>query len=457
MTVTYNGTATAPFAVNVVPNSFGTFGINSAGSGPGVLTNAITAAVNTISSSAEPGQMWDIWGTGLGAAPFADNDLPVVQDLGYDVKVYVGGQLAQVVYAGRSGCCSGVDQIRFVVPAGLSGCYVPVSVVVEGVPSNFTSMSIAPGGGACSDPGGLNPEALADGNLTAGIINLSRTSVEFDISGIPGIPQSFNQVSEAGSARYARYDANSAVRQSLNNQLFTQGACTVFNFSDEEGTYNDPVQPIGLDAGPQATVTASGGTRTMNQEELGDYIGIFSLPSSPFPFLETAMLRMRAAMGEGSPEQSAGTFFGSGSVSYSAPGGADVGAHSKSIDIGNPLNWTNKAQVNTIVRSAGQTVTWTPFDGEVAIWGTSLQRLDQNNVAGSAFWCLANAATGSFTLDPNVLQLLPASETFSEGGFSFETGTLSVGKFLREQCQADGLDVCVLTFTDSVNKQLGYR
>ena len=185
MTVTYNGSPTAPIAITVVPHSFGTFGINSAGSGPGVFTNATTASVNTITASAAPGELWDIWGTGLGAVPFADNDFPVVQDLGYNVRVFVGGVEAQVVYAGRSGCCSGVDQIRFVVPAGLSGCYLPVYVEVNGVPSNFTSMSVAAGGGACSDPGGITQTALSDGNLTVGIIPLQRVTTELNIPNLP--------------------------------------------------------------------------------------------------------------------------------------------------------------------------------------------------------------------------------------------------------------------------------
>src|SRR5690606_32848671 len=131
MQVTYNGVSTAPFAINVVEHSFGIIALNSQGIGPGVFTNATNGAVNTITTSAKPGEMWDIGGTGLSAAPFPDDELPLpAVDLraegDFDVQVLVGGQQAEVLYAGRSGCCSGVDQIRFVVPQNLSGCYVPV-------------------------------------------------------------------------------------------------------------------------------------------------------------------------------------------------------------------------------------------------------------------------------------------------------------------------------------------
>lgn len=461
MTVTYNGTATAPFAVNVVPHSFGTFGINSAGSGPGVLTNAITASINTIVGSAAPGELWDIWGTGLGAVPFADNSFPVVQDLGYDVQVFVGGQQAQVVYAGRSGCCAGVDQIRFVVPAGLSGCYVPVYLVVNGVPSNFTSMSIAAGSGACSDTGGITPGSLSDGNLTVGIIALQRVSSEFSLTGTPGVAQTMTVVGEAASASYQRYDANLAIRQGFNGQLFTQDACTVFVFQGESGEFNDPIEPIGLDAGQSTSIAGGPGARTLAKINTGQYVVTLSNSQSPFAALsettKTLGLRtIRGALGD-SVEQGAGQYFTGGTYTYAAPGGADVGPHSQDITIPDPLDWTNKDQVNEVTRSQGQNVTWTPTSAEVMIFGTSFMRLSTQDAVGAGFCCLANGSTGSFTVPAAVLQSLPASTTFSIGSLNVETGSLLVGSTKRVDCQATGLDACVISYADFLSKQVGYR
>jgi len=461
MQVTYNGTATAPFAVTVVPHSFGTFAINSAGSGPSVLTSPITSAVNTIASSAAPGELWDIWGTGLGAAPFPDDNIPIGQDLGYSVQVFVGGQQAQVVYAGRSGCCAGVDQIRFVVPAGLSGCYVPVYVVVDGVPSNFTSMSIAAGGGACSDPGGITAGSLSDGDLTVGIIALQRVSSEFSIQGSPSVSQTMTQVGEAASASYQRYDAQLAIREGFNGQLFTQGACTVFFFQGESGRFNNPIEPIGLDAGQNTSIAGPPGARTLDKIDIGQYVVTLSNSQNPFAALAEStknlgLQTMRAALGDG-VDQGAAQFFTGGTYIYSAPGGADVGPHSQDITIPNPLDWTNKNQINQVTRSQGQTVTWTPTSGEVMISGISFMRLTGQDAVGAGFFCLANGSTGSFNIAPAILQSLPVSATFSFGGLSVETGTLLVGSNKRVDCQANGLDACVVTYSDFVAKQVGYR
>ncbi|MCB1020541.1 MAG: hypothetical protein KDC27_11475 [Acidobacteria bacterium] len=464
MTISYNGTATAPFAVTVVAHSFGTFGINSAGSGPGVFTNAVTGAVNTISSAAAPGSMFDIWGTGLGAVPFSDADLPTVQNLGYNVQVFVGGKQAQVIYAGRSGCCSGVDQIRFVVPDGVAGCYVPVYVVVNGVPSNFTSISIG-AGGMCSDPGGLSSAALADGDLTVGIINLSRTSIDIDIAGVPGgISQS--QTTESAVASYFGYDANGAIRQSLDNALFTEGACTVYQFSGEGGDYEDPVLPRNLDAGPSTSVTNGTTTATLSKIQAGQYLATLSTPSIPgLPFSAASQKALakrisaevfRASLGEGA-EQSTSGFFNGGPYTYSAPGGADVGAHSKTLSASGLFDWTNKDAVNPVVRSQGQNITWTPFSGQTMIIGSSFQTFNGNEVFGAGFVCLANGQNGSFQIPASVLQLLPASTTFSAGGFTIETGSLSAGKAVTEECQASGLDICMMSYTDFASKQVGYR
>ena len=465
MRVTYNGVATAPFPITVVEHSFGTFGINSAGSGPGVFTNANTVAVNTITNSARPGEMWDIWGTGLAAAPFSDAQAPVVQDLrqsgGFNVQVVVGGQQAEVVYAGRSGCCSGVDQIRFVVPQNVTGCYVPAYLVVDGVPSNFTSMSIASNGGACSDPGGLTTEALSDGELTAGVISLGRTSTTLNIPSIPGVPQSTTQVTESASAFYYGYSADLAIRQSLNGSVFTQGACSVYQFSGDGGIYTDPITPQGLDAGASTSISGPGGSRTLNRTDPGLYLHVFNTPGFPFA-AQKEMIRslgaqtMRAAMGEG-VEQGTSQFFTAGTYTYAAPGGADVGAHSKAITIGGAFNWTNRDQITAITRSSGQTITWTPFSGETMIVGSSIAGIEGDAPYGAGFFCLANGSAGSFNIPAAVLQLLPVSDSISAGGFTFESGVLSVGLNLREECEADGLDMCLINFTDFHSKSLGYR
>jgi hypothetical protein len=73
-----------------------------------------------------------------------------------------GNKQAKVTYAGRSGCCVGVDQIAFEMPAGVQGCYVNVAVKAGGVVSNFTTMAVAPNPSpVCADANGPQTTDLA--------------------------------------------------------------------------------------------------------------------------------------------------------------------------------------------------------------------------------------------------------------------------------------------------------
>ncbi|HEY7679462.1 MAG TPA: hypothetical protein VIC04_03020, partial [Terriglobia bacterium] len=182
MVVTYNNQNSAPLNVTVVASAFGIFSVNLSGTGPAVMTDPFTAAPNSFTNAANPQRLLDIWGTGL-AAVNADESLgPAPGDLtNLNVEVWVGGTQAQVLYRGRSGCCSGVDQIRIAVPAGVTGCSVSLYVLVQGIPSNFMTMSIAPSGSVCSDPGGYTQaelEALiANGSIRIGALGLGRLQV----------------------------------------------------------------------------------------------------------------------------------------------------------------------------------------------------------------------------------------------------------------------------------------
>src|SRR5205807_1990311 len=158
VTVSYEGRAGKPADIIVARRQIGIFTLNEAGSGPAVAQNLNSSAdqpVNTLVTPARPGQLVTLWGTGLGAVPGDEAAAPQVGDLG-PISLYVGGKRAVVRYAGRSGCCVGVDQIIFEVPPAVEGCYVPViavtgsyavqnlvrSVPMDGPSSNFATLSI---------------------------------------------------------------------------------------------------------------------------------------------------------------------------------------------------------------------------------------------------------------------------------------------------------------------------
>jgi uncharacterized protein (TIGR03437 family) len=180
LTVTYNGQTSAPASFKVAANSFGTFTMNSGGSGPGAITNTAGATYG-YNSAANPDETAIIYGTGLG--PVQGNEaggaLPGDQP-NLPVEVWVGATKATVSYRGRSGCCAGLDQISFIVP-NVTGCRVPLVVKINNVVSNSSTIAIAPKGTrACSDPGGPSSADLAkfasQANTSVGGITLARVA-----------------------------------------------------------------------------------------------------------------------------------------------------------------------------------------------------------------------------------------------------------------------------------------
>ncbi|MDE3198630.1 MAG: hypothetical protein KGN84_19945, partial [Acidobacteriota bacterium] len=101
--------------------------------------------ISNLASPARPGQTISFDGSGLG--------------YGTPVSASVGGQPAQVIYAGR-GNSAGHDQIQVQIPAtAQAGCYVPLTLTY-GQSSLTTSMSITADGSPCSHPFGLSVNDL---------------------------------------------------------------------------------------------------------------------------------------------------------------------------------------------------------------------------------------------------------------------------------------------------------
>ena len=165
--VTYNGDTSNFEPVRVVASSVGIFAVNGGGYGPGIVTNYVAAdnqPVNSLRVTAKPGQAVTIWGTGLGAGLNADNVAPQTGDLPVNVQVTIGGKTAAKLYSGRSGCCSGLDQIVVTVPQDApQGCYVPVRIQTPNGVSNTVTMAIQQDGTTCDDPHNPAPALLSSG------------------------------------------------------------------------------------------------------------------------------------------------------------------------------------------------------------------------------------------------------------------------------------------------------
>ncbi|MDQ2900557.1 MAG: hypothetical protein M3Y07_12280 [Acidobacteriota bacterium] len=448
LTVAYNGQTSNPAPVQVVASSFGAFSVNQGGNGPGIVSDA-SYQVAGATQAAQPGETYILWGTGLGAVTGDEAAGPVPGDLtNVPVEVYVGGQMAKVAYRGRSGCCAGLDQIVFQVPAGVTGCRVSLAVKIGNVVGNFVTMPIAAGGRTCSDPAGLSTGDLQtlsqQGTVAFGFISLSRTSSVLTLPPPLGNGQPMTNTTESGFALFEKFDF-SQVNAGGASQLFgisNFGACSVFTFTGNAGslvTVTGDFKSVGLDAGAALTVTGPNGAKQIAKEaNLPGFYGVnfnagpLGVPTTAPPYLTK------------------------GSYQFTGPGGVDVGAFTATLNLSDPLVWTNEDGINTVARAQGLNVTWTGGDPNayVSIGGFAFS--GTTNPVGAEFSCVEKVSAGQFTVPPVILLALPASTTVGPAGFS--VNSLSVGtSTLPVKFSAPGLDVGYATSSASASKSVTYQ
>jgi hypothetical protein len=140
------------------------------------------------------------------------------------------------------------------------GCFLPVVVVVDGVPSNYATISIDPSGSACTaDPilGGPNFSQLqGGGTLNIGSIFLNRQRISFEID-VVGPQLTFDQTNDTAGASYVRVSlANvNEVNAYVPAGIAQIGACTVFRFTGDSAQYPQTTPATPLDAGANSRST----------------------------------------------------------------------------------------------------------------------------------------------------------------------------------------------------------
>ncbi len=433
ITVTYNGQTSTPAAISVVQNSFGTFAVNQAGSGAGIVTFADNTLAG-LGKAANPGETLVIWGTGLGPVKGNEAAGPLPGDqTSIPVEVYIGGKQAAVSYRGRSGCCTGLDQIAFVVPAGVESCNVPVVVKIGNTVSNFTSIAVASSGRTCVSTSGTDlPTIFSKPNLTIGQVSLTRSTTQS--SGIGGVGAGIKK-SDDGSAVFLKLKfPTGGFPVSLVDSV-SFGACTVTTFSTTSQSILGDFSFQGLDAGPSISINGPGGTRSITQETSPGLAGYYS-----------------AMLGDASP----GNHLDVGKYTITGSGGADVGAFTTSVNVPQPLLWTNQAALGTVNRASGVQVTWSGGDPSayVDIGGSSFALLSGDKFLGATFTCRARVSDGSFTVPPVVLLSLPVSSSLSNFAFS----VLSVGTSTApQQFTASGIDYGFVTSSVSNLRDVSYQ
>ena len=436
LTVTANGATSAPQAFQVVASSFGTFALNSGGSGPGVITNASVVPFG-LTKAANPDEAAVIWGTGL--APVSGNEAggALPGDLtSIPVEVYVGSSKATVTYRGRSGCCAGLDQIVFTVPNVL-GCRVPVTIKINNVVSNSTTLPVAAKGSrTCTDEGGPSEADLAkyiQNGSSIGVVSLSRVATSITVPSFGSITTN----ADVGAATFTRFTA--AQLDASSNPFNTSqiGACTVSYFKGSApAAGQDPLAPKTLDAGSAITINGTAGSKQLTKSTLGG------------PIVYSGLLSTIGATGSVD-------YLNPGTFTATGPGGSEVGGFTSSIAIPAAINWTNQAALTDITRSAGQMISWTGGDpaGSILITGSSASGTAADSV-GAAFNCTVKTSDNQFTIPAQVLLSLPVSASVQ----GIPTGVLSVGQVgAPKTFSASGLDAGYLVYTNLVAKTLNYK
>lgn len=138
--VTAAGAGSAPQMVNVAQTAPGIFTDDSSGSGQAAALNA-DYTLNSSTNPAVPGSVVILYATGGGQTnpPQSTGATGAAAQLSASVAATIGGQPAQVLYAGQAGGeVSGVVQVNLQVPEGVSG-QLPVVLTMGGVVSQQTT------------------------------------------------------------------------------------------------------------------------------------------------------------------------------------------------------------------------------------------------------------------------------------------------------------------------------
>lgn len=386
------GSVSAP--ITIVERNFGAFTLNEAGSGPAVITDAVSGAVITLFNPAYPGEILTLWGTGLGpvtgdeaAAP------PTPVDLNSGVQVFVENQMAHVSYGGRS-AFTGEDQINFTVPAGVNGCKASLAVVVGGITGNVTTLSVAPQGQpTCADTFNLLTQsnlqqAQSDGSVTLGNVSLNR-----DLG--------FNDdVLVAGYETFTIPQLEASYGGTIGPSL---GSCIAYEVTGEFLSIADPVQGTFVSGGSSLTLTGPDGTKVMPQVSTGNYSG--TLATAPAQFI--------------------------------APGNfTAVNGSGSSTGVG-PFNWSltvpsfvQASLPSSVSRSQNLTVNWTGGAAYpvVSVYGYSYVNISGTNNAFVDFICAVSGSTGTFTVPFYILNLLPPAGFALPGQAGLEIGVAGIAQ-----------------------------
>jgi uncharacterized protein (TIGR03437 family) len=146
--VEYQAIQSAPFILGVTGTSPGIFTLDGAGAGQGAIVNQ-DGTLNGPANPAATGTVVSIYGTGEGQTDPLGVDGSIVSSLNLrhplaPVAVSIGGQNADVIYAGSAGNqVSGMFQVNVRVPSSITpGGSVPVTITIGGSTQSGVTMAV---------------------------------------------------------------------------------------------------------------------------------------------------------------------------------------------------------------------------------------------------------------------------------------------------------------------------
>ena len=435
--VGFNGRTSASVQIQVVENAPGIYAISSGGYGPAVVQNFNTdldQPVNSLDTAAARGQVITIWGTGLGRVPFADNVAPTALNLEVPVTITIGERDAVRLYAGRSPCCSGVDQIVVRIPEDAPlGCYVPLRIRAGNGVSNTVTMAIAATAGArCTDA--FNPfTSLIRNSRRQGMILLDRTLNQVDTH-ITAVEQN---TTESARAFFLTREPSPFVFDPQfsypppGSCLVQQTTGNAFRGAPLRGT---PAAASALDAGlslrlttpfsgnveiPRSTSPQAGYSAMVSSLRTGDGVG---LPKLDFPNATT--LSFNGAIGEASIQPNSS----------------------------NQFSWGGRALLERIRRDVITRIPFTPNDYNASS-ELSLVAYSAVHDATTAITCVAAPGISEFLLTPDLMANLPLSQGRVDGSFAM-IGIGIVPLTRAVPFSASGLDGGLLLFSQWQTKSV---
>src|ERR1017187_6829819 len=403
--LTYQNNRSNAITIQIADSAPGVFAVAGA-AGPGIVQNYVSATnlpINSLVTPAAPGQIVEIWGTGLGPVTFPDNVAPTPGNVATPVTVTVGGQTANVLYSGRSPCCAGVDQINVNVPVNAPlGCWVPVSINAGGAVSNVTTMAIAaPGAASCDDPG--NPlSKLVRTPGTQAFIDVERVDTIENVNTSPPILKTLDKI-------YSRFYTRPNSPYNFDPYLSypPPGTCLVHQTSGD--SYYDKslrgALPASASLSPQPNQTYNNGPQSLT----------FSPSGSDFSSTMGGTIDLAAF---------AMNLLGANGMYTIDP----AGPHQTAIPLKAepPPAWTRPNAILIVPRNAPLALTFTPGDNAAptAILLYSYAAPTNSTVEVQ---CLAPPGASTFTIPADTLANLPPSYRIIDGSYAnLFIGTLGI-------------------------------